>query len=195
MPSSPENKTHKNLRPWKVIREHDEISGRWLRVRNVDFLLPNGEELKEYYIAERPAVVVVIPFKQGQTFLIQEFERGVNEVGHKFPAGNVDEDEEPSEAALRELREEMGLQPNNLIFLGETYVEPGFMTNRAHYFLALEPQDIPKRKEDEPFELFVGEWVNFSEIGPMIAENKIKNPFVVVGYVLTLGYLQKAGLV
>src|SRR6266699_75301 len=112
--------------PWKIIAEHDEVDNQWLRVRNVTFQLPNGHTLEDYYIAERPSVVVIIPFQEGKTYLFQEYERGVNEVGHKFPGGRIDEGETPDTAAMREFQEELGLKPSELISLGTTYVDPGF---------------------------------------------------------------------
>lgn len=173
------------LAPWVVVSEHDEINNRWLRIRNVTFRLPNGQELRDYFIAEKSPVVVVIPVNnEGRTFLIKEYERGVAEVGHKFPAGRVDQDESPSQAAGREFEEEMGLRVGKLIHLGERYVEPGFMTTRVHYFLGLDLQEVHEKKPGNPFELFEGEWTDFGSLESMIGSGEIKNPFVIVGYTL-----------
>ena len=183
------------LGPWEIVSEHDEIRNPWLRVRNVTFRLPNGQEIKDYFIAEKPTVVIIIPFDhEGRSFLIREYERGVAEVGHKFPAGRVDKEEKPLPAAVRELREELGLQAGQMIDLGERYVEPGFMTTRAHYFLGLDLHEAVEGKEENPLELFDGKWTNFGEIGSMIAAGEIKNPFVVVGFTLASFKLKEIGL-
>ena len=87
------------------------------------------------------------------------------------------------------------MRAQRLISLGERYVEPGFMTTRCHYFLGLDLIEDPEGKTDNPFELFEGEWVDFSAMGPMIASGEIKNPFVIVGYTLAAMELQKAGLI
>lgn len=183
------------LDPWQILHEVDEINNRWIRVRNVTFLLPNGKEMKDYFIVEKPSVVIVIPVREGKTFLIREYERGVAEIGHKFPAGRLWEGEDPLQAAAREFREELGMHAQRLIPLGERYVEPGFMTSRSHYFLGLHLIEYPEGREDNPFELFEGEWVDFSALGPMIASGEIKNPFVIVGYTLASMELRKAGLI
>src|SRR5690606_3249702 len=107
------------LAPWKIVEEHDEINNRFLRVRNITFKLPNDEVMTDYFIAEKTPVAVIIPIKDGKTYLIKEWERGVNEVGHKFPAGRVDKGEEPKVGAARELKEELGLEAHDLVFLGE----------------------------------------------------------------------------
>lgn len=190
-----ENGTFHKLDPWRILAERDVISNRWLRIRNVTFSLPNGRELKDYFIAEKPPVVVVVPFdNEGRTFLIEEYERGVAEVGHKFPAGRVDYRESPSQAAKREFQEEVGLRVNTLIDLGERYVEPGFMTTRVHYFLGLDLQHMAEQQQENPFELFVGRWVAFRTIESMIASGEVKNPFVIVGYTLASIKLREIGL-
>jgi ADP-ribose pyrophosphatase len=184
------------LAPWEILTEHDEINNRWLRIRNVTFLLPNGKEMKDYFIAEKPSVVVIIPFNnEGKTFLIEEYERGVAEVGHKFPAGRVDQGELPSQAAGREFQEELGLRAANLIYLGEHYVEPGFMTTRAHYFLGLDLQEGTERRQESPLELFEGKWTDFRNVESMIASGEIKNPFVIVGYTLASMKLRELELI
>jgi ADP-ribose pyrophosphatase len=172
------------LAPWKIVKEHDEINNRFLRVRNVTFKLPNDEVVTDYFIAEKTPVVVIVPIKDGKTYLIKEWERGVNEVGHKFPAGRVDEGEESKIGAARELKEELGLEAHDLVFLGETYVDPGFMNTLACYFLCTDFDDFSHLVEEDPRELFEGEWVDFSSLEAMIYANEIKNPSVIVGFFL-----------
>lgn len=179
------------LAPWKIVEEHDEINNRFLRVRNITFKLPNDEVMTDYFIAEKTPVAVIIPIKDGKTYLIKEWERGVNEVGHKFPAGRVDKGEEPKVGAARELKEELGLEAHDLVFLGETYVDPGFMTTLAYYFLCTDFDDLSHEVEEDPFELFEGEWVDFSSLEAMIYANEIKNPYVIVGFFLAKKKLEE----
>ncbi len=179
-----------NLERWQIIQERDEINNRWLRVRNVTFKLPNNKIMENYFIVERPSVVIIIPIKNNQTFLIREYERGVDEVGHKFPSGHIDPNEKPVESAQRELGEELGIQGIKLHFLGESYVDPGNLNKRAYYFIALEVIDAKNLKEENPFELFEGEWVDFTGLQKMIKNNEIKNQYVVVGWTLANMFLQ-----
>jgi ADP-ribose pyrophosphatase len=172
------------LAPWQIVEEHEEINNRFLRVRNITFKLPNGKVMTDYFVAEKTPVAVIVPIREGKTYLIKEWERGVNEVGHKFPAGRVDKGEEPNVGAARELKEELGLEARNLVFLGETYVDPGFMTTLAYYFLCTDFDDLSNEVEEDPFELFEGEWIDFSKLEAMVYANEIKNPYVIVGFFL-----------
>lgn len=174
---------------WEPTKQRDILRKKWIGVKDVTFRLPNGETMEHYYIAEKPSVVVVIPVRNGQTYLIREYERGVAEVGHKFPGGKMDNGETPYIAAGREFGEELGLKPKKLIPLGEAYVDPGFMTTRAHYFLGVGLEEAPEKKVEDPRELFEGKWVDLANVAEGIANNTIKNPFVIVGYILASNYL------
>ena len=178
------------LQKWQIIQEHDEVSNRWIRVRNVTFKLPNKKIVKDYFIIERPSVVIIIPIRNGKTFLIKEYERGVDEVGYKFPAGQIDPHEEPKQSAQRELGEELGVQGTELHFLGESHVDPGRLNQKAYFFIATDVVDAQNLKKENPFELFEGEWVDWSDLPKLISNNEIKNPFVIVGWTLANMFLK-----
>lgn len=171
----------KEIKSWKVIKEEWEIKNPWIGVKKVSFELPTGTKVEDYFIVEKSDVVVIVTLNsKGKVYLIREYERGVTEIGHKFPAGHLDEEETPKEAAKRELREELGLDIGKLTYLGTTYVEPGFMTNRAHYYLAENLSESSGKGKKEPSELFEGSWVKWEVVEQMIDKGEIKNPFVIV---------------
>lgn len=63
------------------------------------------------------------------------------------------------------------------------------MTTMVYYYLCTDfvQGDVP---EEDPFELFEGEWVDFVSIEAMIYANEIKNPFVIVAYFLAKNKLE-----
>lgn len=60
-----------------------------------------------------------------------------NKISVEFPAGYIDEGENPKEAALRELREETGYIPNEMIELAEYYQDQGCSGAYNYCYLAL----------------------------------------------------------
>jgi ADP-ribose pyrophosphatase len=108
-----------------------------------------------------------------------------------LPGGRIDEGEDAAAAARRELREEVGIEAQSLIHLGQSHVDPGLMPTTAEYFLCDKFDDNPAGKIEDAKELFEGEWVELSTVGDRIASNEIKNPFVIVGYTLASSYLAK----
>src|SRR5260221_9200321 len=106
------------LGKWKTVAERYEVNTPWLGVKNVTYELPNGQTVENYYIVEKPPVVVVMPVRDNKTYLIKEYERGVAQVGYKFPGGRIDEGEDAQTAAARELKEELGIEAKALVHLG-----------------------------------------------------------------------------
>jgi 8-oxo-dGTP diphosphatase len=54
-------------------------------------------------------IVIVVPFKNGKFLMVKHPKRG-----WEFPGGKVEEDESPEAAALREAKEEAGVELSNL---------------------------------------------------------------------------------
>lgn len=93
-------KHFRNPERWSISSSVVVLKNKWLTVWKRSYLLPNGKELKDYFVIEKPDVVInVILNDRGQTLLAKEFERGVSEVGYKFPAGYIDFNEEKQLAA------------------------------------------------------------------------------------------------
>jgi len=67
------------------------------------------------------------------------------------PAGFVEHDENPSQTALRELREETSLicEPKNLISLGSFIPDAGLIEGKVALFLAKDCKSIPQIKFNE----------------------------------------------
>ncbi|MBO5745229.1 MAG: NUDIX hydrolase, partial [Clostridia bacterium] len=71
--------------------------------------LPNGNESMREYVKHLGAVCVIPITNSGEVVLEKQYRYAVGETLIEIPAGKLDSaDEDPYEAALRELREETG---------------------------------------------------------------------------------------
>ena len=67
----------------------------------------------------------------------------------EFPGGVFEKGESALEAAKRELKEETGYCANRIEKLGEFNPNPAIMSNRVHFFLALDLNPPTKQELDE----------------------------------------------
>jgi ADP-ribose pyrophosphatase len=96
------------------------------------------------------AVVIVPLTKDYNTILVvQPRVFTENTIGVEVPAGYIDPGETPEEAALRELKEETGYEPTELIHLASYYQDQGISSAYNHAFLALNCEKVSDQNLDE----------------------------------------------
>lgn len=81
-------------------------------------------------------VIIIAQPTPSQIILVRQHRHAVEEDLWEVPAGMLEGDEDPREAALRELREETGYRAERMQFLWSVYTTPGFCTERLHVFVA-----------------------------------------------------------
>jgi len=143
---------------------------------------PRDGRAHDFYVIEAPDWINVIPLTAGgEVVLIEQYRHGTEEVSLEIPGGMVDEGEEPSDAAARELLEETGYAASEINFLGRTRPNPAIQNNWIHTFLA---RGVEYRCEPacEGTEQTVVRLAPLERIPALIAEGKIDHSLVVVGF-------------
>lgn len=141
-----------------------------------DFLIrkyeAKGGELKRE-IVKTPKTVLVVPKEGDKVYLLKHKRQVVGETLIEFPAGKIEPDEEPLEAAKRELKEETGFRAKNWTKFLEAYLSPGYSTELMHFFIAedLEEGDT-KLQFREEIESFAK---NISELEELVKKGEIKD--------------------
>ena len=118
--------------------------------------LPNGNTSVREYVKHVGAVCILPLTDEGEVVLERQYRYAVGQTLVEIPAGKLDGPfEDPREAALRELREETGIVPKELIDLGEYLGSPAILSERIHMYLARGLSfGAQKLDEDEFLEVF-----------------------------------------
>ena len=123
-----------------------------------------NNKLKTFNTLAAPDWAIIIPVletEQGRNFvMVRQWRHGARELSLEFPGGVFEKGEKPEFAASREMREETGYNARRIEKLGVFNPNPAIMSNRVHFFAALD-LDAPigqKLDEDEFAEVEIVPW-------------------------------------
>ncbi len=109
--------------------------------------LPNGV-IADREIVRFPQSVAVAPLLNDEEIvMIRQYRPAVRGWIYEVPAGIIDGEENPVEAAKRELIEETGYEAYTLMKVLELYLAPGYSTELIHVFLAYNLRYVGERPE------------------------------------------------
>lgn len=121
---------------WKTLSSKEAYKNKWIRIREDQVIQPNGTEGIYGVLELGHDVVYVVPiWEDGSMELVRQFRYPLQKDTWEFTAGQADEDD-PEQAARRELLEETGLSAKNLEKVGVLAVDTGFCATYVHIFVA-----------------------------------------------------------
>ncbi len=117
-----EETIHKN--PWWIYK-HDRYKC--------------NEKEYDYYYGELNGCAIIVPIlDDGRIAMIRQYRYLQDRAGIEFPMGGIMAGETPLRAAMRELREETGLESSNFSKVGEFEPIQGIAKDRSSVFVANE---------------------------------------------------------
>jgi ADP-ribose diphosphatase len=131
---------------------------RLFHIEQVDLRFANGAEACfERLQSHSRGAVLVIPVDGDDLVLIREYAVGTERYELGFPKGSIDAGEQPTETALRELREEIGMGARDIRLLRRIVMSPAYFNHVTYIITAhdLYPDPLPG---DEPEPLIVHRW-------------------------------------
>lgn len=167
----PEDKSPPN--GWRQIESVTEYETGWYTGGYDRLEQPDGTE-KHYYWAKLPPAVVVIAREGAELVMIEQYRPPIDRLCLELPAGIVDAADWETEieradtpgglsataavppsvyktAGARELREETGADPNELVFLEDVWVATGLLTHRRGYVFATALEPTERRLDTNEF--------------------------------------------
>lgn len=126
----------------------------WLSMREDKILRSNGQA-GIYSVVDKQDCAVIIPVDfaepDGRIWLVQQFRYTVQERCLELPQGGWEMDDvDPEELARGELKEELGLHAETMVYLGWTWIAYGFARQKQHVYLATGL--TPTEKDPDPEE-------------------------------------------
>jgi 8-oxo-dGTP pyrophosphatase MutT (NUDIX family) len=158
----------------RAIYESPEV---WLG--QVDVGLPSRERIWHHVVRLHRAVAVVLLDDPGRVLLTRRHRFIQDRWGWELPGGLVDEDEEPRDAAVRELEEQTGYRAAQLEPLVTFEAAAEIADAERVVFVGRDAQRVGEPVRSEGIERV--EWFPIESVPELIAEGQIWNAASAVG--------------
>lgn len=153
-----------------TIHSEQIYKGRVVSLKKDTVLCPNGEQSLREIITHRGGVGILI--KVDDKFIIEkQFRYALGKEIYELPAGKLEADEEPLEAAKRECLEETGYKPLEMIHLGDMSPTCGYSTEIIHFYYC--PKSVKQERHLDSDEVIDLIHLSLEEIEQMIKNNQI----------------------
>lgn len=135
----------------KTMKSDKVYEGKILNLK-VDTVEMPDKKYSKREIVEHPGGVAIIAITpENSLVLVKQYRKAVESFLLEIPAGKLELNEEPRETAIRELKEETGLESDKLNYISEFYTSPGYTNEKIHLFLAEELKKVDYTPEPGEF--------------------------------------------
>lgn len=147
------NKYIEELKTIKMDLVHDR-NPHFITSKQYDVYLNNGMCIPREKLFKNNldgSAVSIVPVLENNEFLVVIEPRVFTKLGvaMSFPSGYIEKNEDPKDAALRELKEETGYSSNDIVHLDSYYQDEGISSAYNHLFLALNSYKKYEQNLDE----------------------------------------------
>ena len=161
----------------KLLSSEVIYNGKVIKVTKDEVLCPNKETSIREIVHHRGGVAIL--FKVDDKFVFEkQYRYALKEEIYEIPAGKLEEGEIPLEAAKREMLEETGFKPLEMVFLGDMYPTGGYSSEVIHlYYCPKYKQGERHLDTDECIDII---YLSLEEVEKLIKDNIIKDAKSVV---------------
>jgi 8-oxo-dGTP pyrophosphatase MutT (NUDIX family) len=169
--------------PWTTLSVQEIYENRWIKVDEHQVLNPaGGKGIYGKVHFKNKAIGIVAIDEHDNTWLVGQWRYTLNEWSWEIPEGGGGKEEDPLEAAKRELREETGLIASNWTMIQRLHLSNSVSDEEGFIFLA---EGLTHGKNElEETEADLRTWkLPLKDAVKMVDEGKITDSLSVVGLV------------
>jgi len=157
---------------WTVHGERPIYASEWMRLTLVDVELPSGPRF-EHHVMRMPtqAAGVVVDDADRGVLLLWRHRFVTDSWGWEVPAGRIDADETPAQAAARETLEETGWRPGSLTKMTTYFPHNGSSDATFNLFVATTATHVGD--PSDPDEADRIEWLPWADVQAEIRSGRV----------------------
>lgn len=172
------------IKPWKILESH--FIHKNVRIDTCE--LPNGMTIDGFVLDYGDWATILALTKQQEVVMVRQYRHGAQKVILELPGGAMDEkDENPRQAARRELLEETGFASDTFIQIGCVSPNPANQTNLIYSFLALDAEKVDGQHLDATEDIEVvlkplEEVIRMAKSGELFQSMQVSTVFFALAY-------------
>ena len=164
--------------PWRRLATRPVYENRWIRVREDQVALPDGQTTI-YGVVECAGCVGVLPFLDAETVvLVGQYRYVFGGFFWEMPTGAVKPGEAEEAAVQRELAEEAGYEADRLVKVCAYHTSKSVVDETANIYLAEGLRAL--ERAPDPTEFIEARAFPFDEVVRMVERDEIKDSMTVV---------------
>ncbi len=135
----------------KIIESKDIFKGYILDVKLHTVELPDGNTASREVILHPGGVGIIAVTPDKEVFMVTQYRIAADDIMLEIPAGKLEYDENPYDAAIRELQEETGYTASKLIEFGSYYATPGYCSEKLIIYMATDLTFVGQKLDEGEF--------------------------------------------
>lgn len=159
------------IKPWTILSSKQVLRDSFMGLRTDRCQREDGHIVEAYHVTELTDWVTVIPVTTaGNVVLVREYRHAAQVVMVGLPGGVSDPHEKNwADVGARELREETGYVPGEMVWVGTCYPNPATQNNKMHFYLALgctqdTGQELDPNEDIEVLEMPYREFLDYGQL-------------------------------
>jgi ADP-ribose pyrophosphatase len=172
---------------WKTLESRLIYKNPWIKLHEDKVRTPSGKTML-YSWYESADVVVVVPFLDESTLvMIKQYRYPLHKALLEFPAGHIENGENPKDTAVRELVEETGYHSKEIEYVYAYHPSVSKTRQVVYIFRAKElttGEEVMGSLRHESTEDIKVEKVKVKKLAQMITDKKIENAGTLIAYLI-----------
>lgn len=163
---------------WRTFGERSVYESPLVRLGQIDVELPDGGRHWHHVVRLNRVALLALVDGQDRVLLVRRHRMVPDRWGWEVPGGLVDEDEQPADAARREMEEATGYRAGQIEYLVAFQPRAGVVDAEHTVFLGRDPEQMG---EPANAEITRAEWVPLASVPGLIGSADIWDAGSLVG--------------
>ena len=163
----------------KLIKTENKYDGPRFKIIQKQYERQDGLNIIRDCVEPGDAVIILAVNENNEVFFIEQYRETIESVALELPAGMIEKDEDPKDAARRELEEETGIKAKNIEYLTSCFTSAGYTSEKIYIYVAKD-LEYGSQHLDETEEILNIRKIHIEDAMKMILEDKIEHASVYI---------------